>query len=207
MAIGLFGGSFDPVHIGHLRIAEEVREEFSLERIYFVPAWLQPLKRRTKPAGADDRVRMIEAAIRDNEGFRISRVEIRRRDVSYTIDTVCHFAQKFDDIYFLVGLDAFADIALWKGYRDLFSYTNFIVMVRPGSLAARLPENVTGQMRSIGDTTWEHPSGKRVLLHHITQLDISSTKIRQLVQGGRSIKYLVPRAVEQYIKKRGLYTN
>ena len=207
MAIGLFGGSFDPVHVGHLRIAEEVREEFSLERIYFVPAWLQPLKRLTNPAGADDRARMIEAAIRDNDRFRISRVEIRRRDISYTIDTVRHFARKYDDIYFLVGLDAFTDIALWKGYRDLFSYTNFVVMVRPGSLAARLPENVTGQMRSIGDTTWEHPSGKRIFLHHLTQLDISSTKVRQLVQGGRSIKYLVPRVVEQYIKLRGLYTN
>jgi nicotinate-nucleotide adenylyltransferase len=206
MAIGLFGGSFDPVHVGHLRIAEEVREEFSLQTVYFVPAWLQPLKRLTNTAGADDRVRMIETAIRDNDHFRVSRVEVQRRDVSYTIDTVRHFARKFDDMYFLVGLDAFSDIALWKGYRELFLYANFIVMVRPGS-TARLPESLKGQVGPIDETTWEHVSGKRVFLHHLTQLDISSTKIRQLVQGGRSIKYLVPRAVEQHIRRRGLYTN
>jgi nicotinate-nucleotide adenylyltransferase len=207
MAIGLFGGSFDPVHLGHLRIAEEVREGFSLERIYFIPAWLQPLKRLTTPADAGDRLQMIERAIRGNDHFRVSRVEIRRRDVSYTIDTVRYFARRFDDIYFLVGIDAFADIAMWKSYRDLFSYANFVVMVRPGSLAARLPETIREQTTAIDERTWEHASGKKIFLHRITQLDISSTRIRQLLQAGRSIKYLVPGAVEEYIKRRGLYRN
>lgn len=208
MAIGLFGGSFDPVHMGHLRIAEEVREGFSLDKVYFIPAWLQPLKRlTTNPAGADDRLEMIERAIRGNHHFRVSRVEIRRRDISYTIDTVRHFARRFDDIYFLVGVDAFADITLWRSYRDLFSFANFVVMVRPGSSIGRMPDALRGQIRAIDETTWEHSSGKRIFLHRITQLDISSTRIRQLLQEGRSIKYLVPGAVEEHIRRRGLYRN
>jgi len=208
MAIGLFGGSFDPVHMGHLRIAEEVREGFSLDTVYFIPAWLQPVKRlTTDPAGANDRLEMIERAIKGNHHFRVSRVEIRKRDVSYTIDTVRHFARRFDDIYFLVGGDAFADIALWKSYRDLFLFANFVVMVRPGSPIGRLPETLREQFKAIGESTWEHSSGKRIFLHHITQLDISSTRIRRLLQEGRSIKYLVPGAVEEHIRRRGLYRN
>jgi nicotinate-nucleotide adenylyltransferase len=153
-------------------------------------------------------VHMIEAAIRDNDHFRVSRVETRRREVSYTIDTMRQFARRFAEIYFIVGLDAFADIGLWKDGDELFSYAHFIVMVRPGSPIRGLPQSLEGNLRSIGDSTWEHvSSGKRVFLHRITQLDISSTRIRELVRSGRSIKYLVPRAVERHIKKRGLYTN
>jgi nicotinate-nucleotide adenylyltransferase len=207
MGIGLFGGSFDPVHMGHLRIAEEVREQFSLETVYFVPAWLQPLKRLASAAGADDRTRMIEMAIRDNDYFRMSRIEIRRQGISYTIDTVRLFARRFDEIYFLVGLDAFVDIGLWKGCQELFSYANFVVMARPGRMVEGLPESLKDQVRIIDGTTWEHASGKYIYLRHITQLDISSTRIRGLLRNGRSIKYLVPRAVEHYIKKRGLYIN
>jgi nicotinate-nucleotide adenylyltransferase len=207
MGIGLFGGSFDPVHMGHLRIAEEVREHFFLETIYFVPAWLQPLKGLAAAAGADDRTRMIEMATRDNQHFRTSRVEIRRQGISYTIDTVKLFARKFDEIYFLVGLDAFADIGLWKGFQELFSHANFIVMVRPGRIFEGLPESLKEQVRIVDGTTWEHASGKRIFLHHITQLDISSTGIRELLRSRRSVKYLVPRAVEHYIKKKGLYTS
>lgn len=207
MGIGLFGGSFDPVHMGHLRIAEEVREHFSLEAIYFVPAWLQPLKRLATAAGADDRTRMIEMATRGNNYFRTSRAEIRRQGISYTIDTVKLFARKFDDIYFLVGFDAFADIGLWKGFQELFSYANFIVMARPGRMVEGLPESLKQQVHVVDGTTWEHASGKRIFLHHITQLDISSTRIRELLRSQRSVKYLVPRAVEHYIKKKGLYTN
>jgi len=207
MGIGLFGGSFDPIHMGHLRIAEEVREQFSLEAIYFVPAWLQPLKRLATAAGADDRTRMIEMATRDNNYFHTSRAEIRRQGISYTIDTVKLFARTFDEIYFLVGLDAFADIGLWKGFQELFFYANFIVMARPGRTVEGLPDSLKEQVSVVDGTTWKHASGKRIFLHHITQLDISSTRIRELLRSRRSVKYLVPLAVERYIEKKGLYTN
>lgn len=207
MGVGLFGGTFDPVHIAHLRIAEEVREAFSLEKVYFVPAWIQPLKRTATGAGADDRVRMLEMATRGNSFFRTSKVEIRRGGISYSIDTVKLFSRRFDDIYFLVGLDAFSDIGLWRGSEELFSYANFVVMVRPGRRVEGLPGPLKGQATQVGDLTWEHASGKRIYVHHITQLDVSSTAIRELSRKGKSIRYLVPDAVERYITKRGLYTN
>jgi len=206
MAIGLFGGTFDPVHMAHLRIAEEVREAFSLERIYFVPAWVQPLKRTQTAADAADRVRMLEMATRGNGLFRTSKVEIRRGGLSYSIDTVKIFSRRFDDIYFMVGLDAFYDIGLWKGCDELFRRANFVVMVRPGRHMEGFPEVLKGQIKAIDESCWEHSSGKRIYLHRVTQLDVSSRRIRELSKGGKSIRYLVPRQVERYITERGLYS-
>lgn len=207
MAIGLFGGTFDPIHVGHLRVAEEVREHFALERVYFVPTWRQPLKAGLKAAEADDRVHMIKRAIRNNPLFRCSLTEIQRGDISYSIETLKAFAHRHSEIYFLIGLDAFEDIGLWKGYADLFIYAHFVVMVRPGRKADGLPAALKGKVRKIGGTTWEHASGKRIYFQHTTQLDVSSTRIRELSRRGKSIKYLVPYAVEQYIAQRGLYIN
>ena len=207
MAIGVFGGTFDPVHMGHLRVAEEVREAFSMERVYFVPARIQPFKRPGRGATADERVRMLEMAMRGNSFFRTSSVEIRRGGVSYSIDTVKHFARRFGEIYFLMGMDAFSDIGLWKAHQELFLYADFVVMVRPGNRLSGLPENLLGKMRQLDASTFEHASGKKIYFHHITQLDISSTRIRGLARMGKSIRYLVPHPVERYIIKKGLYRN
>ncbi len=205
MAVGLFGGTFDPVHMGHLRVAEEVRERFSLQKIYFVPTWIQPLKQQVQATKAEDRLKMIEMAVRNNPFFRVSAVEIRRGGVSYSIDTIKLFSRRFSDVYFLVGMDAFSDIALWKEWDRLFYYAHFIVMVRPGRKVEGPPADLKGQVFSIGESTWEHSSGKRIYFHDITQLDISSTKIRELSKNGNSIKYLVPTNVERFITQKGLY--
>jgi len=207
MAIGVFGGTFDPVHTGHLRVAEEVREAFSMERVYFVPARIQPFKQSGRGATADERVRMLEMAMRGNSFFRTSSVEIRRGGVSYSIDTVKHFARRFGEIFFLMGMDAFSDIGLWKAHRELFSYADFVVMVRPGMKLSGLPISLLGETRQLDDSTFEHASGKKIYFHHITQLDISSTRIRGLARMGKSIRYLVPYPVERYIIKKGLYRN
>jgi nicotinate-nucleotide adenylyltransferase len=191
--------------MGHLRIAEEVREDLSLERIYFVPARVQPLKVPARGAAVDDRVRMLEMALRGNAFFRTSTVEARRQGVSYSIDTVKYFRRRFGEISFLVGVDAFSDIGMWKEHEQLFSYTDFVVMVRPGSRAQGLPESLLGRTRQLDASTWEHASGRRIHFHDITQLAISSTRIRELASMGRSIKYLVPYSVERYITKKGLY--
>ena len=137
MAIGVFGGTFDPVHVGHLRVAEEVREAFSMERVYFVPARVQPFKQAGSGAAADDRVRMLEMATRGNTFFRTSQVEIRRGGVSYSIDTVKHFARRFGEIYFLVGLDAFSDIGLWKAQRGAVPVCGFRGHGEAGQRGAR----------------------------------------------------------------------
>jgi nicotinate-nucleotide adenylyltransferase len=207
--VGLFGGSFDPVHLGHLRVAEEVRGHLGLEKVYFIPTAIQPLKGDTAAIPADERLRMIRMAIRGNRFFRASDVEIKRGGVSYSIDTVRSFARRFDDLYFLIGVDAFSDIRLWKDWMDLFRSTSFAVMARPNhqtkDLVKMLPEEVRPLVKRIDKSTYEHVSGKKLHLLEITQLDISSTNIRSLAKQGRSIRYLVADSVERFVKQKGLY--
>ncbi len=205
MAIGVFGGTFDPVHIGHLRVAEEVRETFSLDRVYFVPARVQPLKLSAGCANAEDRVHMLKMSLAGNAFFRASTIEIQRGGISYSIDTVRHFARRFGQIYFIMGMDAFLEIGMWKDWPELISSADIVVMVRPGMEFSGVPRGLKRQVRKVGDAIYEHESGRRIYLLRITQLDISSTRIKEFVQAGKSIKYLVPRAVERYIISRGLY--
>lgn len=209
MRIGLFGGTFDPVHNGHLRVAEEVRENFGLDRVYFVPSFIQPLKQHVRVTGADDRLHMIEMGTQGNPFFRPSRFETRRGGVSFSIDTVKAFAKRFDEVYFLIGADAFGELHLWKDYQDLFYFTDFIVMTRPArrkvDLMEMLAPEVRDKVRHVDESVLEHASGKRIHLHGITQLDISSTKIRELARNNQSIRYLVPCAVERFVRKKRLY--
>src|SRR5512145_1392779 len=146
MAIGIFGGTFDPVHMGHLRVAEEIREIFSLERIYFVPGGMPPHKRRRKITNAEERLHMLKAATKGNRFFRVSEIEMKRSGPSYTIDTLRVFEKRFSDLYFLIGIDAFSEINTWHLYRELFHHANFIVMTRPSgtkeSIPKMLPEDV-----------------------------------------------------------------
>ena len=209
MRVGLFGGTFDPVHNGHLRVAEEVREQFSLERVYFIPAFVQPLKQQVMVTAAADRFRMVETATRSNTAFRASGIEIRRGGVSYSIDTIRSFVARHHEVYFLVGLDAFSDIHLWKDFREIFVQAHLIVLVRPSRNEVKpeavFPASVRPDVKAVDETTYEHRSGKRIYFHRVTQLDISSTKIRELARNGSSIKYLVSHGVERFIEKRRLY--
>jgi len=207
--VGLFGGSFDPVHNSHLRVAEDVREYFSLDRLYFIPAFAQPLKTGVKVTAATDRVRMVEMATRSNKFFRVSRVEMMRGGLSYSIETVRSFGQRDHEIFFLVGLDAFAEMDKWKSYGEIFEQAHLVVLVRPvqskSATADLFPRDVKRDVKRTGDGVYEHRSGKQIYFHRVTQLDISSTVIRQLASEGASIKYLVPYVVERYIKQGGLY--
>ncbi|HME43221.1 MAG TPA: nicotinate-nucleotide adenylyltransferase [Syntrophorhabdales bacterium] len=210
MRVGLFGGTFDPVHNGHLRVAEEVREHFRLERLYFIPALAQPLKQRIKVTAAADRLKMVEMATRSNKFFHVSPVEIRRGGLSYSIETIHTFAERYGDVYFLVGLDAFSEIDRWKSYKRIFEQAHLVILVRPMHTSLNhadlFPPDVKRDVKKIDDATYEHRSGKRIFFHRVTQLDVSSTIIRQLTHRGASIKYLVPYVVERFIKQGGLYT-
>lgn len=209
MGVGIFGGTFDPVHIGHLRVAEEVKEHFFLHPIYFVPVNMPAHKRNQPIASAKDRLTMLKKAIRGNSSFRLSDIEIQRGGISYTIDTVTALEKRFDNLYFIIGIDAFSEIATWRRYRELFFHTNFIVMVRPTNdhssfidiIAADIKQDIT-----IRDSlTFEHISKKMIYFYKVTQLDISSSKIRELSKQKHSLKYLVPPSVEKFIGTRGLY--
>jgi nicotinate-nucleotide adenylyltransferase len=209
MATGIFGGTFDPIHIGHLRVAEEIREIFSLEKIYFVPGGIPPHKRRRKITVAEERVRMVKAALKGNRFFQISEIETKRSGPSYTIDTLKAFKKRFDEVYFIIGIDAFSQIDTWHLYRELFYHTNFIVMTRPSgkqqAILEMLPTDVRKEIRKSNDAMCAHRSGRKIYLHDITQIDISSTKIKELLKKHRSIRYLVPASVEKIITERGLY--
>lgn len=209
MAVGIFGGTFDPIHMGHLRVAEEIREEFSLERIYFVPGGRPPHKKGGAMTGAVERLSMVRAALKGNAFFRASGVEAKRSGPSYTIDTLKEFQKRFKELYFLIGIDAFSEIDTWHLYEELFYHSNFIVMTRPSGLKKTIPEmlpdDVKRDVKKINERTYRHASGTNIFLRDITQIDISSTKIKALLKKGQSIRYLVPASVEKIIFEKGLY--
>jgi nicotinate-nucleotide adenylyltransferase len=219
---GLFGGTFNPVHMGHLRMAEEVRTEFELDQVCFIPAALPPHKEAADLVSAADRCEMIARAIETNPGFFVSDAEIKRRGRSYTIDTVAAFQadQPADAVFYLIiGLDAFFEIETWKSYGALFERIPFVVLQRPGQGPDKtrpLLESMLRHAQRHVDTGYAaaeerrclvHPSKQSVHLHPATQLDISSTRIRALIKERKSIKYLVPEVVESYILEKELYAD
>ena len=218
--IGLFGGTFNPIHFGHLRSAQEVLEAFRLERILLIPSSLPPHKQPDVLASAADRLEMIRLATLAHADFSVSDVEIRRKGPSYTIDTVQFFKQKFPSntqFFLMVGLDAFLEIDTWKAYRDLFMLTPFIVMTRPeasGGTNLEIFKRVETLLQaSVSPTYRFQPTPDRVAgadfqpvyFIDVTPLDISSPRIRTSLREGPPIRYLGPERVVAYIKQRGLY--
>jgi nicotinate-nucleotide adenylyltransferase len=206
--IGLFGGTFNPIHLGHLRGVEEIREAFGLQEVIFIPAAHPPHKMTEEIIQAYHRLEMVKRAIRKNPKFSTSDVELKRPGKSYSIDTIRYFREKFkDSLYFILGRDAFVEIETWKDFQNLFSLCNFIIMARPGlTQTSPLPGALAPAFRyDPGASGWVHGSGYMVFSKEINFLDISSTKVRELVEKGGSIKYLVPLEVEAYIEEHGLY--
>ena len=206
--IALFGGTFNPIHFGHLRGAEEVREAFGLEEVIFIPASLPPHKMAGEIIDARHRLEMVKRATRKNPQFSASDIELKRPGKSYSIDTIRYFHEKHKHaLYFILGKDAFLEIGTWKDFQSLFFLCNFIVMAPPGSIEPfSLPGFFTqcfrhGQRAS----RWIHGSGNAIFFKEINLLDISSTKVRDLVKKGKSARYLVPPEVEAYIAEHGLY--
>lgn len=215
MRIGLFGGTFDPIHWGHLRSGEEVSEAFRLDRVIFIPASIPPHKRGQTATPARDRLAMVRLAVARNPRFKVSTVEMKRPGISYSIDTVRHFVQRkrsSDSLFFIIGLDAFREIGSWKDFADIFPLCDFIVTSRPGSKDSD-PLRGTGVAvkklfcYDFKERNYRHWSGSRVFFVKLTDIAISASEIRGLVKENKSIRYLVPLQVENYIKAHGLYRN
>lgn len=214
MKIGILGGTFNPIHVAHLRIAEEVRERFGLERIIFVPAATPPHKPLAGELAFEDRFAMVRAAIAGNPSFAISDIEGQRGGKSFLIDTLRQIRADFpeDEIFFIMGSDSFVDISNWKDYTEYFSLVNIIVVERPGvvtkDLLSAIPVDVAGAFTWFApERRLAHCSGYSIYFFQGTLLDISSSNIRQLVSLGHSITYLVPEPVEEFIKTKRLYCN
>jgi len=212
-SIGLFGGTFNPIHLGHLRAAEEVREAERLDEIRFVPAALPPHKESATLVTAAHRLRMVELAVAGVPGFRVSAVELERGGVSYSVDTLRAVRAEVGDaarIVFVVGYDAFRDFHTWKEHATIFGLCDVVVVSRPPSPPTLAREEIPLAAR---ETFWydsisevfRHPSGHVLKLQRITALDISAASIRTRVADGRSIRFLVPSAVAEYIAHHRLY--
>jgi nicotinate-nucleotide adenylyltransferase len=189
--IAILGGSFNPIHIGHLILANTVCEEFNLDKIIFVPCYIQPLKSNKDFASAEDRLAMIKLAIQNNPKFELSDIEIKRKGKSYTVDTLKYFKQKYDDLYFVIGADNIKDFHRWKEPDTILKLTKLIVTNR-GGIEKKIPQRLRG---------------KKIFVCKIPDIEISSTLIRNNIRSNKSIKYLVPEKVEKYIIKNKLYTN
>lgn len=212
MKVGILGGTFNPIHYGHLRIAEEVRERFDLARVILVPAAIPPHKALSSDPLFEHRFHMVSEALADNPLFEISDIEGRREGPSFLIDTLRELRELYpgDELFFIMGSDSFADIRTWKEYAGYFSLCNIVVVERPGvtfeELAQALPEDVAREFTPYpAEKRLAHLSGYSVYFFTGTLLDISSSNIRSLERLGRSIRYLVPETVERYIKEKRLY--
>jgi nicotinate-nucleotide adenylyltransferase len=210
--VGILGGTFNPIHLGHLRSADEIAERLGLERVLFIPSSQPPHKPRTGIAPARDRLQMVRLAVRGNPRFLASAMEIERGGRSYSVETLRRLRRQLGantELYFFVGLDAFSEIDSWKDYRELFSLANLVVTSRPPErLPPRpglLPPAVRRQFRAVSKARWLHASGKTVVFLPVTDLDISASEIRRRLARGQSVRYLVPAAVERFLVRRRLY--
>ena len=205
--IGLFGGTFDPIHLGHLRCAQEVWEAFHLSQVIFILAATPPHKLDRPIISTKHRWNMVTLAIADNPSFALSDVEIRREETSYSIETISYYHRNLKErerLFFILGADAFCEIETWKDYPQLFTLCDFIVISRPTFDPLRAPLLTSEGFRK-QDDHFLHPSGHSLHLLSVTPIGIASTDIRRAVKEGGSLTYLVPKEVEQYIIKEGLY--
>lgn len=208
MKLGVLGGTFNPIHLAHLRLAEELSEELALDRVLFIPAAEPPLK----PSGvvsAQARLEMTRLATADNPRFEVLDLELHRSGPSYTVDTLRELTQRYPGtrLWFLIGTDAIAELDQWHQPEQLFELASFAVATRPGSplpLQKLLPARLAQLFRKQGEALL-HASGNEMRVIQFTPLHVSSTDIRQRVRSKRSIRYLVPEAVAEYIQKQHLY--
>ncbi len=187
MKIGILGGTFNPIHIGHLILAEEAREKLGLDKIIFVPAFLPPHKDNSDIAPAKMRLEMVGLAISGNKYFSVSDMEIKRDGRSYTIDTIKEFTKKYpqDELYFIIGSDLLKYLDDWKDLSEIIKMVKFIVVTRPGYPLEEIPAYIsTVPIRAV---------------------DVSGFEIRSCVKEHKSFRYLVPEAVYKYIIGKKLY--
>jgi nicotinate-nucleotide adenylyltransferase len=215
MKTGILGGTFDPIHMGHLIIAEEVRDRLQLDRIVFIPAKIPPHKLHVKVTSGQHRVKMLELAVRGQSNVTVSDMELQRSGPSYTIDTIKQM-QSLGELYLLMGDDSFLAIHTWHRYAELFSLCKIVSVNRPGSkyieksmltpLIQSFFPNKVMDMRSPGSVDKRMtPEDWRICFCPIPGFNISASEIRGRVAQKRTIRYLVPQSVEKYIKTESLY--
>jgi len=206
--IGLFGGTFDPIHYGHLRTAFELREALRLAEVCFLPTGNPPHRDHTT-ADAALRLAMVRAAVADQPGFTVDDREVRRTGLSYSVDTLTELRAENPDrsLCLLLGMDAFLGLPNWHRWTEILALAHVVVAHRPGwkaptqgPLGEAMVDRGTGAIRDLHDST-----AGRIYVHAVTQLEISSTELRQLIAAGRDPRYLVPDSVCEVLRESGCY--
>lgn len=197
-SLAIMGGTFDPIHYGHLVVAEQVRHSFACDKVLFIPAAIPPHKTQNTITAVADRLAMTKMAVASNPWFEISTLEIERPGPSYTIDTVREIKETYqpENLYFITGADAVLEILSWKDVNNLLSLCKFIAATRPGYDL----NNLQQRLKSLPQKYFEN-----IIPFYVPSLAISSTDIRNRVNSGKPIKYLLPESVEDYIYDHLLY--
>lgn len=194
---GIFGGSFNPIHYGHLMICEYIKEEMDLDKVIFIPTGNPPHK--DLGVSAEDRYEMVRLAISPNPDFEISDIETTRVNLSYTVDTIRELKKiyKEEKLYFLIGLDSLFQLKTWKKIDDLSQEIEFVVALRPGYIDK---EEINREIDFLRDNF-----GTRINLIKTPLYEISSTDLRDRIHEGKSLRYLIPKKVLDYIEESGFY--
>jgi len=189
--IGIFGGTFNPPHVGHLIVAQHVCEHLKLDRVYFVPSYISPHKRKGEEKLALHRSRMVRAAIRNNPVFATSDEELTRRGNSYTVDTLVAFHAQFPGsrLFLIIGADNYPEFHTWRNPLQILQLATLVVMNRADTKISVLKRSSRDKVRFVA----------------VPKIDISSSQIRHIVRAGGSIRYLVPSEVEVYLQRHHLY--
>jgi nicotinate-nucleotide adenylyltransferase len=189
MRTGIFGGTFNPPHAGHLIVAEHVRQELGMDRIIFVPAAIPPHKQTLEIVEGSHRLAMVQRAVEGNACFAVSDLEIRRRGVSFTVDTLEEFKRQAprDELFLLIGMDNLLEFQSWKDPEKIAQLATIVGLTRPGF------------------TVGEAAVVRNLILCEVPEIAIASSTIRQRIKDGKSIRYLVPPSVEHYINEHRLY--
>ena len=194
--LGIIGGTFDPIHLAHLYIAQEAKKTLKLDKIIFMPAGSQPLKMDKEVTEASLRFSMVKEAIEGRDGFEVSDYEIKKEGMSYTFETLEHFSKRDRDIYFIIGADCLINLEKWKGVERIFQLCKLVVFNRPGYSYDSLLK--------YKDYLQEKYRGEIIILN-LAELDISSTDIREAISLGEDIDKLIPKKVIEVIKKKNIY--
>lgn len=191
LEVGLFGGTFNPIHNAHLEVAQNAINQFGFEKVIFIPSKLPPHKQAKKIPAPEIRYQMVQLAIQPNPKFDISSIELNREGPSYTIDTVKEYKKRVDDLAFIVGADNLSEIETWKSPHQLLECCPFIVAPRGG----------VGKDHFQGDIF----KGKDIRFLDMAEIELSSTEIRQRYKQGLAVDNLLPQAVKNYIEEQQLY--
>ncbi len=214
--VGIFGGTFDPIHQGHIQVTLHIEKELSLDHIYFVPAYLSPYKTQGSVVAAHHRLEMVKRAIAPFSHFSVSEFELNKKGISYTIDTLKHTKNLLPsqaEVYFILGTDAFLGISQWKQVDELFATAHWVIVSRPGYPFKPLSQILNNEklakefMGLSGGKEYKHFTGHTLYFFELPTMDISSSELREKISRHEPYSSFVPKEVAEYIQAHHLYEN